>query len=216
MRHCCTETGCEIIHTATCCCNLFQSIQTVLNASRGNVVVKTLCYKSNGLWFETRRDHWISFKLPNHSRRTRLWGLLSLYEYEKQKKLCLWGVECGRCVGLTTLPPSVSRPSRQCRFLNISQSPRSPRPFCADTFSFSFTEVKLVVHSDIFNVFVVVTQSGVLVPQGYRSVSYSKRTCPSFQLCVARHFRVFWVYNIRISVVILTNMFMAISLSLSV
>jgi hypothetical protein len=38
------------------------------------------------------------------------------------------GVKCGGCVGRTTLPPSVSRLSRQCGILNISQSYRPPRP----------------------------------------------------------------------------------------
>jgi hypothetical protein len=46
-------------------------------------------------------------------------------EYQKQKK-CFWGVERGRCVGLTSLPPSVRRLSRQCAILNISQLHRPP------------------------------------------------------------------------------------------
>jgi hypothetical protein len=45
-----------------------------------------------------------------------------------KNKLCFRGVKCSRCVGLTTLPPSISRLSRQCGILNISQSQRPPRP----------------------------------------------------------------------------------------
>jgi hypothetical protein len=41
---------------------------------------------------------------------------------------CFWGAERGRCVRLTTLPPCVSRMSRQCEILNIPQSYRIPRP----------------------------------------------------------------------------------------
>jgi hypothetical protein len=38
------------------------------------------------------------------------------------------GSKCGWCVGLTTLPSSMSRLSRQCGILNISQPYRPPRP----------------------------------------------------------------------------------------
>jgi hypothetical protein len=49
-------------------------------------------------------------------------------EYRKHYKKYFWGVKCGRCVGLTPLPPSMSPLSRQCGILNISQSYRPPRP----------------------------------------------------------------------------------------
>jgi hypothetical protein len=44
------------------------------------------------------------------------------------EKLCFWGVERSQCIGLITSPPSVSRLSRQCGILNISQVCRPPRP----------------------------------------------------------------------------------------
>jgi hypothetical protein len=64
------------------------------------------------------------------SKRTRPWGLLSLKQkwVPEAEKYCFWGVERGRCVGMTTLPTSVSRLSRQCVILNISQPYRPPRP----------------------------------------------------------------------------------------
>jgi hypothetical protein len=49
-------------------------------------------------------------------------------EYRKLKKKSFWGVKCGWCVGLITLSPSMSRLSRQCGILNISQPYRPPRP----------------------------------------------------------------------------------------
>jgi hypothetical protein len=44
--------------------------------ARGSVVVEALCYKPEGLGFDTRSDEFLN--LLNLSGRTRAWGLLSL------------------------------------------------------------------------------------------------------------------------------------------
>jgi hypothetical protein len=44
--------------------------------ARCSIVVKVLCYKPEGRWFDTRWGEFLN--LPNPSGRTRLWGLLSL------------------------------------------------------------------------------------------------------------------------------------------
>jgi hypothetical protein len=46
---------------------------------------------------------------------------------------------CGRCLELTTLPPSVSRLSRQCGILNISQTYRPPLPVTGIALLFFFS-----------------------------------------------------------------------------
>jgi hypothetical protein len=49
-----------------------------------------------------------------------------------------WGVKCGRCVDLTTLPPSMSQLSRQYGILNMSQPYRPSQPVTGIALLFSF------------------------------------------------------------------------------
>jgi hypothetical protein len=66
-------------------------------------------------------------------------------EYQKQKKKCLWGVDRGRWVKLTTLPLSVSWLSRQCESFDNSQPYRPPRPVAGIALLFNFFIIGLQV-----------------------------------------------------------------------
>jgi hypothetical protein len=69
------------------------------------------------------------FSLLDASSRARPRCLLSL-EHQRvpeAEKYCFWGVERGRCVGLSTSSPSVSRLCRQYGVFNIAQPQRPPR-----------------------------------------------------------------------------------------
>jgi hypothetical protein len=85
-------------------------------------MVDTLCYK-----VEDRR---FGFLIRGTSGFVfaGVYSVSNRNEYRKHKKKCFWGVKCGRCVGLTTLPPSMSRLCRQYEILNISQPYWPPRP----------------------------------------------------------------------------------------
>jgi hypothetical protein len=81
-------------------------------------------------------------------------------------------VKCGGCVGLTTLPPSVSRLSRQCEIINISQPYRPPRPVTGIAFFF----LPLLVSTT--------GSYGVSFPETFLPEPYT-RSCPMRAACPA-------------------------------
>jgi hypothetical protein len=84
------------------------------------ILVKALCYKPEGRGFEILSSELLLIYLT-------LPAALGPGVHPASNRR-FWGVKCGRCVDLTSLPPSVSRLSRQCGIINISQPCRPPWP----------------------------------------------------------------------------------------
>jgi hypothetical protein len=80
------------------------------SVARCSVAVEALCCKAEGSRFETRLSHCIIlfsiYLIFPAALGAGVDSASNRNEYQKQNNN-VSGVECGRCVGLTTLPPSV-------------------------------------------------------------------------------------------------------------
>jgi hypothetical protein len=91
-----------------------------------------------GRKFETRWGEIIIYLILKAALGPGVYSASNRNEYRKHKKKCFWGAKCGWCMGLTTLPPSMIRWSRQCGIFNISQPYRPPRPVTGIALLFFF------------------------------------------------------------------------------
>ena len=77
---------------------------SVIPGDRGSTVVKVLCYKSEGLWFDPKWCHWY-FSLTQ-SFRSHYGPVVDSASNRNEYQEHFLGVKSGRCVRLTTLSPS--------------------------------------------------------------------------------------------------------------
>jgi hypothetical protein len=103
--------------------------------ARGSVVVKALCYKPEGRGFDTRRGGFETNLILPAALRPGFTQPLTEMSIRKIKIIMFLGCKVRWVRRAANFEPSVSRLSRQCGILNISQPYRPPTACYGDSFT---------------------------------------------------------------------------------
>jgi hypothetical protein len=117
----------------------FLTLQEYFCHSFDSAVVKALCYQMEGLGFKTQGDEWLLsiYLILPAALGPGVYSTSNRNEYQKQKS-------SGPRVKLTTLPPSVSRLSKQCEMLRPLISLWASMAWYWDSFTFLLLLYQLI------------------------------------------------------------------------